>query len=825
MKTNVPLISSLRKPFRSLLLLILFGLISFGFITKAVGFILVQRETGVLGSYYRSIGVLENVNDSTKWWCDQSNLSCINVKDPQAGDVSAGIELIEASPYFAYGDQRQIVSGVMPQTYNLNRIDSNATMLFEILPPEYWPNTHTYDLWFTGDLIVKEEVMTMAKLPENQKTIGYYLKFNIDTLLAAHPDYATQGKNVALLFLFEGRESAIPSIQAMQVGQRYFIRGRDDQNYMIDTAWVNVHYATLEIKPLDDGQLWYIPIAKEASIDFSDPVLAPFKNEIDILNENLHTLYILATVDMSAIPTMQEASRSNYLTEGRWLNHQDDLEGNKVIVVPEDFARNRGFEVGDEITLTFRPLTDTFAGLIRDGVDSLNWRSYPTYQEPYEIVGIYSNTNNWAFYSYIPTLSLRPGFASTAQNQFYYEEYNFVLDSSRDENEFNLTYKIPLKELGISLTFLPNNGPAYWAAVDPIHRSLTADLQVFGLLMVVALILAVFLYMMQGKKDYAILRAMGVPKKQANRQLTLPLLLLGEIGVLLGGYPAWNYALSQAKASLSSLPLPTGVSPSADLSFLYLAGLCAVIFLLLAWLSWLGVFFLARKPVFELLQNQTSQNKVRQKRTRNSLPDQPTPSLSSRLVSTIDLTGSTRQGKVDRTAHRKYTPSSLGQYVLQHVLRSRLSSFLTLVIALGFVLASGWIQQTMERSQLEVDKLYDTTIVEADILQTSYLTFGKTGFIYMQTVDNILNSGFVTGSVLEADTTWSKIEKMETQEVFAGDIPGLCLRQPGSVPFRPGRSGFARFCSGMGHGSFRRISNANRYPGSWRPCDLPSKPA
>ncbi len=82
----------------------------------------------------------------------------------------------------------------MPQTYNENRIDSNATMMMEALPPEYWPNTHTYDLWFTGDLIDKEEVKTWAKLPENQKTVGYYLKFNIDTLLAAHPEYAKAGR-------------------------------------------------------------------------------------------------------------------------------------------------------------------------------------------------------------------------------------------------------------------------------------------------------------------------------------------------------------------------------------------------------------------------------------------------------------------------------------------------------------------------------------------------------------------------------------------------------------------------------------------------------
>ena len=54
--------------------------------------------------------------------------------------------------------------------------------------------------------------------------------------------------------------------------------------------------------------------------------------------------------------------------------------------------------------------------------------------------------------------------------------------------------------------------------------------------------------------------------------------------------------------------------------------------------------------------------------------------------------------------------------LLHHLLRSRIKSFLTLAVALVFMLASGWILQTMERSRLEVDKLYDTTVVEADIV-------------------------------------------------------------------------------------------------------------
>ena len=112
-----------------------------------------QRETGVLGSYYRSIGVLDNVND------------------PESGDVSAGIELIKTSPYFAYGDQRRMVSGVLQQTYNsYGRFYwSNSTEFMNAYPKEYWFNVHNTDRWFIGELFKKEEVKDdKRKQPEEQ---------------------------------------------------------------------------------------------------------------------------------------------------------------------------------------------------------------------------------------------------------------------------------------------------------------------------------------------------------------------------------------------------------------------------------------------------------------------------------------------------------------------------------------------------------------------------------------------------------------------------------------------------------------------------------
>ena len=255
MKTNVPLISTLRKPSSSILLLILLGLISFGFITKAIGFILVQRETGVLGSYYRSIGILENS------------------ANPQSGDIAAGIDLITTSPYYAYGDQREIVSGVLQQIYNsdIHTPQANYPDLMMALPEKWVAHTDNADIWFIGEVIKKEEVKDdKRKQPENKITIGYYLEFNIDTILAAYPDDANQGLLIGVLFMFEGNEAAVPLIEKMETGQRYFVRSWNIPYMYLDLAWENTHQANYQLLALDEGQLWYIPLAKDASIDFNE---------------------------------------------------------------------------------------------------------------------------------------------------------------------------------------------------------------------------------------------------------------------------------------------------------------------------------------------------------------------------------------------------------------------------------------------------------------------------------------------------------------------------------------------------------------------------
>ncbi|HHY35335.1 MAG TPA: hypothetical protein GX510_06875, partial [Firmicutes bacterium] len=56
MRKNVCLKSALRQPARTLVLVLLIGLISFAFVSKVAEYLVVNRETDRLAGYYRSIG-------------------------------------------------------------------------------------------------------------------------------------------------------------------------------------------------------------------------------------------------------------------------------------------------------------------------------------------------------------------------------------------------------------------------------------------------------------------------------------------------------------------------------------------------------------------------------------------------------------------------------------------------------------------------------------------------------------------------------------------------------------------------------------------------
>ena len=733
MNKNVPLQSVFRQPMRSLFLIILIALVSFAFVSKVVEYVVVQRETERLGGTYRSIGRLEKLDGD------------------EYGNISQGANLILESPHLAYEDRRRVSSGVMQGVWNpdlkMSGIDQN-------------------DMWFYGTLTKKASILKKGGL-ETSETVGYTLTFNVDKVLAGYPEDVVADKPISLLFLSQDQADAIPKIDSMEIGQRYLIRGWKEFRFNIDPSWQNAS-SSVQIKALDDAEVWYIPVEVGHELDLTVPSMAGIKNHIDILNENHHALLLYGTTDMSALPQMQETSRLYYLVDGRWLNHQDDLNERQVIVIQKDFASASELKVGDTISMTLRGLKYPISAYIQ-GKDRENWRSYPTYEETFEIVGIYDDLVGLSsfhyIYAYVP-YSMLPVNVIYPDEILYPENYSFVLDSSQHQEKFINQLNDPLAQLGFGLNFVENNGATFWAAVTPLRRSALFGLLIYTLALLLTLALSVFLYLSQRQKDYAILRALGVPKKKANRQIILPIMLIAAAGVIAGGIPAWNYALDETAKTISQLPTRAGELPDATLNIIVLGSIGLGVLLLVLCFSLAGISRLARKPVLEMLGRAApAGNMRRQTRTMQQTISTLQPGVitvspamaEGGLVEQtpqvpFDATNQTQPGSKTGYVGKIAEARALVRFGLRYISRNSLKSFLTILAAMVFIFALGWMQWSMDKNLAEVDHLYNSIVVEAEIVKSnaSLITSGGDGIIAERTIKQALDSGFIQSAYLEA---------------------------------------------------------------------------
>ena len=160
----------------------------------------------------------------------------------------------------------------------------------------------------------------------------------------------------------------------MQVGNYYLIKAFYDSD--IYNIWDNPG-ENLIIKPINNSDLWFLPVKPGVQLDLETPELAGLQDELELLRENQSAMVVIGTKDMSAMPLMQQASKTYYLTDGRWLDQEDDRSARKVCVVHQEFANYRGLAVGDTITLTLRDFDLAFGGYILDGEEWKNWREFP----------------------------------------------------------------------------------------------------------------------------------------------------------------------------------------------------------------------------------------------------------------------------------------------------------------------------------------------------------------------------------------------------------------------------------------------------------------
>ncbi|MCL2409531.1 MAG: hypothetical protein FWC96_07970 [Oscillospiraceae bacterium] len=611
-----------------------------------------------------------------------------------------------------------------------------------------------------------------------------YVHINVDYVAAGLPEHIIPGESVRLVFPFSNEEWLADERQTpfddLVPGERYFFKA----GLIWWQVWQNPPMrGRLLAYPFGQGD-WYISVPEGERLALTDPVLA---EDIETHVINQRTMWITATVDMSNMPVFQPAAQTYMLwggwgvDPGRFIDYEDYLNANPVAVVGHGFARHHGLEVGDTITLTLR---DMQMPVIPYGYQG--WREHPTQEIALTIVGLHGM--DWRFswsgalyspghlptsftdaHMYIPLSVLPPGFGGD-ETYIGLRDYSFTLSSPRNEGVFHLGTGQALGELGFEIRFFEHGGERFFDVIDPIILSVTVNLIVFSIVSLLVLALAAFIFLRQNRRNFVISRALGMPNAKALRRQIGTTALFWLPTIVIGSVWAWTFALTQAGETLAAVVTETGdyyeyfdyaYTDSILLPLPWLMVLCAIFAAAALLLILAGGLRTARRPVLELLQGQ----KVKSVRTAQS--GRRTNDATAQYKS-ADATRSEVQlpqlPKIEKVngGKRKTLSGSSMRFVLRHVTRAPVKTVLTILIAMFFVAALSWLRMTIDRTEQEIEILYETMPITAEIrggFMGSGFGFGfvMDEMIQRTVMETVLGDEFIRDAYILAGYTWFNI--------------------------------------------------------------------
>jgi hypothetical protein len=331
-----------------------------------------------------------------------------------------------------------------------------------------------------------------------------------------------------------------------------------------------------------------------------------------------------------------------------------------------------------------------------------------------------------------------------------------------------------LANLGFTLTFVDSNAENFWSAVTPMTRTLLTNSVVWGLALTVAMVLAAALYLWQRRKEYAISRALGMPIKRVNKHDAA-----SDAADGVNRNTDWRRAVmalcDSAGTADACLHRSSGRRNTDGNHFTRLddcaLGRCVLRFALL---PFIGTWIVAHTPVLNLLQGE--QGRTRKASNKPDLAD------ASRSVGRE----SAEKDEMSQPAlheNKKAVASRVARFIFRNCCRSGIKLILGIGVACLFTCALLWLAMTISQSRVEIDRLYDTTVVEAEIVkQIPSMTAKGTGggIIKGGTVDEILASGAIESDYLEGAAEWTGIaaEGSALAADETGSITLLAFDQP-----------------------------------------------
>ncbi|MCL2189676.1 MAG: ABC transporter permease [Defluviitaleaceae bacterium] len=590
-RQNVFIKATLRQGVRTFLLFALVLIASFAFVLRNTEFAIIRASIFEAAGFYRSVGFLVPADD--RMYADASHVA----------------DMLSRNRLVGFEDRRSGAQGILVDIPN-HDIAHNA---FTRHGEEFFQYS-TYVAYFYA---MVERVRPRLVLEVEDVIVGF-------------PEHALAGQRMNVDIIDD-----IPL--TLEAGERYLFAASFHQR-IGQLPEAGLQFDGMFLRPLAEN-VWYIH-APHGELDFTQPALAGLAEDIALSKIKHHTVHVRTTRDMTAMPEVHEVANQIRLIEGRWLNYDDYLAARPVAVIQHRFARQRNIAEGDTITIEIpsgqRAVAPNRYGFISaaivtdehspSGTRILEQRTdffmdyrvegdttTPPLTLELTVVGFHSilpliplrDMTPFDSYIFIPDSLLLADYRPTHAVYAHFLPdfwYSFHLRDTRHESRFLVNYRSMLLAEGFEVALIPSGAENFWLSAEPTLRTATINLALFWAVMLLVFSIVTYIFLLQRRKDFAILRALGQSVKTCGTKLQYTLIIFFLPAVFVGGISGWFVALNEAAKTVSYVLIEAEAIQAAALPlYILFLQLCIAWFILVI-ITYMGVRNIAKRPALELLQ-------------------------------------------------------------------------------------------------------------------------------------------------------------------------------------------------------------------------------
>lgn len=379
-----------------------------------------------------------------------------------------------------------------------------------------------------------------------------------------------------------------------------------------------------------------------------------------------------------------------------------------------------------------------------------------------EVVGIYVDTDkredqeiipHWCYSIntiFVPKSLFPLDEEELEDHMFSPSEFSFTVENAWDIPAFIEESKPILEEMGLTLIFYDGG---WLDIVEDFELTNTLSgitiVAIFGVTLISSWLI-VYLLIGRKRKEYAIMRALGLPRRQSANALMLPHMLITVPAVLAGSAAAWIYTEDAVSEVISGLSVMDGYVANTSIPQEVTFGCILGQIILLYILARFGIWRLSRQSSLALLQEQSTSKSAKRLPKHKTTDDVPTV-----VVSDVAQLSLSRIHSVSSLERERNPFSHVFKYSLRHIIRSKLRALLAVLLAallVGVVGQFAVMRQSYNDMyngiEVKASFLKGISIVDAvEVAQSKYVIDPYYEYVFQADFRNMTSAFYITPDI------------------------------------------------------------------------------